>query len=94
MAKHPEFPFFQNQRKRAIPSRMIMVEPDRMTFMCPTWNPSRLIAFRWLPEDSDAFGMGLGLHMVSLAGKRLGTSWSVGAGVKPLWQQLLLCHSC
>ena len=70
-----------------------MVEPDRITFMCPTWNPSRLIAFRVLPEDSDAL-VGLALHMVVLAGERLGASWSVGAGVKPMWQLLLLCQSC
>ena len=52
MAQHPDLPFFQNQRKRATPSRMMMVEPDRITFMWPTWSPSRLIAFRVLPEDS------------------------------------------
>ena len=94
MAQHPDLPFFQNQRKRATPSRMMMVEPDRITFMCPTWKPSRLIAFRVLPEDSDALGGGLALHMVVLAGERLGASWSVGAGVKPMWQLLLLCQSC
>ena len=93
MAQHPDLPFFQNQRKRATPSRMMMVEPDRITFMWPTWNPSRLIAFRVLPEDSDALGVGLALHMVVLAEERQGTSWSVGAGVEPVWQQLLLCHS-
>ena len=72
MAQHPVFPFFQNQRKRATPSRMMMVEPDRITFMWPTWKPSRLIAFRVLPEDSDAFGVGLALHMVVLAEEGLG----------------------
>ena len=44
VAQHPVLPFFQYQRKRATPSRMITVEPDRMTFMCPTWKPSKLIA--------------------------------------------------
>ena len=73
-----------------------MVEPDRITFIWPTWKPSRLTAFRVLPEDSGALGVGLALHMVVLAEERQGTSWSVGAGVvvEPMWQQLLLCHSC
>ena len=94
MAQHPDLPFFQYQRKRATLSRMTMVEPDRMKFMCPTWKPSKLIAFWLLPEESDALGRGLALHMVTLAGEKLGSSWSVGAGVQPQWQQLLLCHSC
>jgi len=29
LAQHPDLPFFQNQRKRATPSRMMMLEPDR-----------------------------------------------------------------
>ena len=70
-----------------------MVEPDRITFIWPTWNPSRLTAFRVLPEDYGALGVGLALHMVVLAEERQGTSWSVGAGVV-VEQQLLLCHSC
>ena len=70
-----------------------MVEPDRITFIWPTWNPSRLTAFRVLPEDSGALGVGLALHMVVLAEERQGTSWSVGAGVV-VGQQPLLCHSC
>ena len=51
-------------------------------------------AFWLLPEKSGALGRGLALHMVTLAGERLESSWSAGEEVQPLWQQLLLYHSC
>ena len=82
------------QRKSATPSRMMTVEPDKMMFICPTWNPSMLTAFWLLPEESGALGRGPALHKITLAGERLECSWSAGEEVQPQWQQLLLCHSC